>query len=156
MLGAAVALALALALPGVVIASDGSTNVTGNVEEGYTFTAPSAIALGDMKPGTTATGNSTDGRLDGNSATGYTVTGRDEKTPDAGFMVVSTNTLTHKLEISKEDASYDYADTGKIFLDTDDITGEDISLYVRQLVTYEDPVAEGYSITITFTVNGST
>ena len=151
--GVVLALVTVLLVPGAVLASDGSTEVTGTVTEGYTFMAPSAMALGNMAPSATAyEAHSADGRLDGNNAAGYTVTGVDEKGTNTGYMVSGANNLTNKLKISNEDASYVDADTAKTFLDTSGITGADISLYVGQEVTYTDPVATGYTITITFTV----
>ena len=141
-----------LAVPGVVIAN-GSTAVTGDVAEGYTFTAPSTVALGSMAPSATLyKANSTDGRLDGNNSAGYLVTGRDEKPGYTGYMVIGDNMLMAELDISKEDANYTGAHMPVEFLNTDGITGADISLYVRQFISCADPVATGYSITITFTV----
>ena len=150
-LGVVLVLAAVLAVPGAVLAT--TTEVTGTVTEGYTFTAPSTVGLGSMAPSATAyKANSAGGRLDGNNTNGYTVTGTDAKGTDKGYMVSGLDVLTTKLRISKEDASYVDADTVKTFLDTGGITGEDISLYVLQFVSYLDPVASGYTITITFTV----
>ena len=150
--GVVLVLVMVLVVPGAVLATD-TTEVTGTVTEGYTFTAPSTVGLGSMAPSATPyTGNSTDGRLDGNNPAGYTVTGIDAKGTDTGKMVSGSDVLTEKLKISKEDASYVDADTQKTFLDSGGITGTDISLYVSQEVTYADPVASGYTITITFTV----
>jgi len=145
-------LVVVLVAPNAVLAV--TTEVTGDVAEGYTFTAPTAIALGSMAPSATAyKAHSTDGRLDGNNAAGYIVTGRDEKPGYTGFMVIGENILVAEMEISNEDANYVDAHMAKSFLDTGGITGADISLYVRQFVTYADPVASGYTITITFTVS---
>ena len=155
-LGVVLVLVSILVLPGAVLGAN-TTEVTGTVTEGYTFTAPSTVALGGMAPsGTSYKANSADGRLDGNNALGYTVTGIDAKSPDKGKMVSGGNVLANRLEISNADADYVPADTTKTFLDTSGITGADISLYVSQLVTYSDPVATGYTITITFTVTTKT
>ena len=151
-LGMVLALVVVLVVPGAVLAN-GTTEVTGTVTEGYTFTAPSTVALGSMAPSVTPyKANSADGRLDGNNAAGYTVTGIDEKETDKGCMVSGDDVLTHKLKISNADADYVDADTTKTFLDTSGVTGADISLYVSQLVTYLDPTATGYSIIITLTL----
>ena len=124
--------------------------------EGYTFTPPSAIALGDMTPGTTAAGSSTDGSLVGNDPAGYTVTGIDEKGTDTGYMVSGANVLGSKHQISDADAGYINADTVKQFVNTFGPTDVAGSLYVHQYVGYADTVATGYSITITFTVTPKT
>ena len=152
-LGMVLTLVAVLVVPGAVLATD-TTEVTGTVTEGYTFTAPSTVFLGSMAPsGTPYKANSTNGRLDGNDAAGYTVTGIDAKTTDKGHMVSGgSNVLANRLEISNADADYVPADTVKTFLDTSGVTGADISLYVSQLVTYLDPTAVGYSIIITFIV----
>ena len=164
-LGMVLALVAVLVAPNAVLAN-GTTEVTGTVTEGYTFTPPSTVALGNMAPSVTAyKSHSTGGRLDGNDSAGYTVTGIDENTEGtAGYMLIVGGgslaapdyILTNKLEISSEDASYVEADTAKTFLDTSDVTGEDIALYVSQLVTYDDPTAIGYTITITFDVTPKT
>jgi len=154
--GVVLVLVTVLVVPGAVLATD-TTEVTGTVTEGYTFTAPSTVGLGSMAPSATPyKANSTNGRLDGNNPAGYTVTGIDEKGTDTGYMVSGANNLTNKLKISNADADYVDADTTKTFLTTSDITGADISLYVSQLVAYTDPVATGYTITITFTVTTNT
>lgn len=155
-MGVMLVLVWVLVLPGAVLGAN-TTEVTGTVTEGYTFSAPSAVSLGSMAPSATAyKANSQDGRLDGNNGLGYTVTGVDAKTTNKGCMVSGSDVLTNRLEISNADSSYIPADTAKTFLDTGGITGEDISLYVSQLVTYADPVATGYTITITFTVTTKT
>ena len=155
-LGLVVVLSLALALPGAVLATD-TTEVTGSVTEGYTFTAPSTVTLGSMAPSATPhKASSTDGRLDGNNAAGYTVTGIDAKETSTGYMVSGSNVLTNKLKTSDADTDYVDADTEKVFLDTFGITGADIALYVSQVISYADPVATGYTITISFTVNPKT
>ena len=152
MLGLVVVLSLALALPGAVLATD-TTEVTGSVTEGYTFTAPSTVTLGSMAPSATPhKASSTDGRLDGNDPAGYTVTGIDAKETNRGYMVNGSSVLTNKLKISNSDSEYIDANSNKTFLDTSGITGADIALYVSQVVSYADPVATGYTVTITFTV----
>ncbi len=158
-LGMVLTLVAVLVAPNAVLAV--TTEVTGDVIEGYTFTAPSPIALGSMSPGTYASGSSTDGSLVGNDPDGYTVTGTDQN-PEvtAGYMLIKgTGTeaspeyiLDIKQEISNEDASYVNADDEKTFVDTSGATDVAVSLYVDQWVTYSDTVATGYSITITFTV----
>jgi len=155
-LGMVLALVAVLVVPGAVLAT--TTGVTGDVIEGYTFTPPSAIALGSMTPGTTAAGSSTDGSLEGNNSLGYTVTGVDEKGISTGYMVseVLGSVLGSKHEISDEDASYVNADTAKTFVDTSGPTNVAVSLYVHQDVAYTDTVDTGYKITITFTVTPKT
>ena len=150
--GLAVVLSLALVLPGAVMA-DRTTEVTGNVLQGYTFTPPSAITLGNVGPSATPhKASSTNGRLDGNDPAGYLVMGVDEKATDPGYMVSGSNVLASKLQISNADSEYVDADVEKTFLETTGITGADFALYVSQVVSYADPVAMAYTITITFTV----
>jgi hypothetical protein len=155
-LGVVLVLVSVLVVPGAVLAN-GNTVVTGNVTQGFTFTAPTAISLGSMAPSVTAyKAHSTDGSLVGNNPTGYTVTGIDAKASNTGYMVSGSNVLQNELQISNEDATYVSADTGKPFVDTSAPTDVVVSLYVSQMVTYTDPVATNYSITITFTVTPKT
>lgn len=155
MLGAAVALAVALALPGAVIASDGTTDVIGQVVEEYTFTAPSTVDLGNMEPTDEHyTGNSTDGMLEGNNPTGYTVTGKDMKDNDTGHMVSGDDVLHYPLSIGSGGDTCP-ADSETTFLTTDGPGRDAVPLYVSQYVTLVDPAGQ-YSITITFTVTANT
>jgi hypothetical protein len=146
--GVLAALVAATLLPGVVLAGD-TTEIVGSVEEGYTFVAPSPISLGTMTPSATPyKGNSTDGSLLGNNPDGYTVTGQDAYL--SGYMENGDH-LTNMFEISNEDANYVTADTAKTFVDTSGPTDTTVSLYVSQLVSYNDTPAV-YSITILFDV----
>ena len=117
----------------------------------YVFTAPSAIALGNMAPGTAKTGNST-GWLEGNNANGYTGDGVDDKSPNKGFMVSGGNVLANKLKMGGTAAVPNDADFLTTFLSTSSITDESVPFYVSQTVAYTDVVTPGYTITITFTV----
>jgi hypothetical protein len=150
--GMVLVLATVLVVPGTVLGAN-TTEVTGDVTEGYTFTAPSAVSLGSMAPSATAyTSNSTDGSLVGNNPAGYTVTGTDAKSTNKGYMVSGTDLLDSKHQISKDGTTYYDADTSVSFVDSTAPTDTAVSLYVKQLVAYDDPVATGYTITITFTV----
>ena len=151
-LGLAMVVSLALALPGAVMAAN-TTGVTGSVTEGYTFSAPSTVNLGAMTPSLTPhKAASKDGSLVGNNALGYRVAGQDVKPKNAGYMLDgSGNPLTYKLKISFYDGDYTDADIEKGFLSTPGVTDATFCLYVSQLVAPEDPAAV-YSITITFTV----
>jgi len=159
-LGMVLVLLMVLVAPGAVLGAN-TTEVTGTVTQDYTFTAPSPVGLGSMAPSATPYKNdSQDGSLQGNDPDGYTVTGTDQNTEvTAGYMlIVGGGTqaapdyiLTNKLQISNEDANYINADTVKTFLTTSDITDATVKLFVSQLVDYDDPVATGYTITITFT-----
>lgn len=71
--------------------------VTPVLAAAYTFTAPTAIVLGDMAPGSAYPASST-GSLDGNSPTGYTVTGIDVK---------GTNSLEDGTEIATAGGSFE-------------------------------------------------
>ena len=152
-LGVVLVLVSVLAVPGAVLAT--TTGVTGNVIEGYTFTAPSAIALGDMTPGTPATGNS-NGWLEGNNSLGYTVTGVDAKVDNTGYMVNGAAALANKLKMGDTGAVPNDADVVTTFLATGGVTDLAVPFYVSQTATYADPVASGYTITITFTVTLNT
>jgi len=118
---------------------------------GYTFTAPPAIGLGGMAPGTTATGNST-GSLVGDNSDGYTVTGIDAKTTNTGYMVNGSYVLANKFSMGPAADNLGPADASQTFLDVSATGTYDVPVYVSQSVAYTDAVAEGYTITITFTV----
>jgi len=118
---------------------------------GYTFTAPPAIGLGGMAPGTTATGNST-GSLVGDHSAGYTVTGVDAKTTNTGYMVSGSYVLANELSMGPAADNLGPADASQTFLDVSAAGTYDVPFYVSQSVAYTDAVAEGYTITITFTV----
>lgn len=118
---------------------------------GYTFTAPPAIALGGMAPGTTATGNSS-GSLAGNNSDGYTVTGMDAKVTNKGYMVSGANVLTNQFQIGPASDSLGAADASQTFLDVSAGGTYDVPFHVSQSIAYTDTVATNYSITITFTV----
>jgi subtilisin len=118
---------------------------------GYTFTAPPAISLGSMAPGTRATGSSS-GSLVGDNSAGYTVTAIDVKTEHAGYMVSADHMLSNKLEIGPEGDQLGPADEFQTLLDVDAAGSYLVSFHVSQEVAYTDFVAEGYTITITFTV----
>ena len=150
LLAALAALAALLAIPAMVMGDD-TTDISGNVVSGYTFSAPSAINLGNMTPGNTVTGNSI-GHLSGNNSAGYTVTGTDAKASNKGYMVSGTNVLHNKLKIGPNSNPTATADTSVEFLNTNSSTDQDINLYVSQDISYSDTAASGYTITITFTV----
>ena len=152
-LGAVLALVAVLVAPNAVLAT--TTDVGGNVVEGYTFTAPSIIALGSMTPGTAATGNSA-GSLEGNNTLGYTVTGVDAKGTNTGYMVSGTDVLANMLQMGPDAGVAYTAATVTTFLTTSAITDAAVPFYVSQTATYADPVASGYTITITFTVTQNT
>ena len=118
---------------------------------GYTFTAPPAIGLGGMAPGTTATGNST-GSLVGDNSDGYTVTGIDAKTTNTGYMVSGSYVLANKLSMGPAADNLGPADVSQTFLDEYGYGPHDVPFHVSQMVAYTDAVATGYTITITFTV----
>lgn len=119
---------------------------------GYTFTAPPAIGLGGMAPGTTATGNSI-GSLGGDNSSGYTVTGIDAKTENTGYMVSgTTDVLANEFQMGPDGGTLGNASMAQTFLDESGYGPHDVPFYVSQMVAYIDPVATGYTITITFTV----
>ena len=145
------ALVMVLVMPTAVFAT---TVVTGEVVEGYTFTAPTAIDLSTMTPGSDATGNST-GSLTGNRGAGYTVTGIDAKGADTGKMVSGGNVLGAMLKIGDTASPTNTADTITTFLTTSGAGTDSVPFYVSQTVGFADPVAAGYTITISFTVVGN-
>ena len=118
---------------------------------GYTFTAPPAIGLGGMAPGTTGTGNST-GSLTGDNTDGYTITGMDAKTTNTGYMVSGGNVLANELQIGPASNSLGAADASQTFLDVSAAGTYDVPFHVSQSIAYTDAVATNYTITITFTV----
>jgi len=118
---------------------------------GYTFTAPSAIALENMAPGTTATGSST-GSLEGDNSNGYTVTGIDAKTTNTGYMDSGIYVLANEFQMGPDADTLGNASMAQTFLDEYGYGPHDVPFYVSQLIAYTDIVATGYTITITFTV----
>ena len=118
---------------------------------GYTFTAPPAIGLGGMAPGTTATGSST-GSLEGNNSDGYIVTGIDAKMTNTGYMVSGENVMNNKFSMGPAADTLGNASMAQTFLDEYGYGPHDVPFHVSQMVAYTDAVAEGYTITITFTV----
>ena len=118
---------------------------------GYTFAAPQAIGLGGMAPGATGTGNST-GSLAGDNSAGYTVTGMDAKASNTGYMVSGSYVLANKLLLGPAADNLGPADTSQTLLDVDEAGTYDVPFYISQSIAYTDAVAEGYTVTITFTV----
>jgi len=151
--GVVLVFAAVLAVPGTVLAD--TTVVSGTVQAGYVFQAPSAIELGGMSAGAAWYANSlTPGYLGGNSPTGYTVTGADTKATNAGYMTTGVGTrLTNKLEITDNefDIGWVTADVGKTWVDSTGPVAVDIDLYVKQFVEYIDTPGS-YSLNITFTL----
>ncbi|NVM23604.1 MAG: hypothetical protein HWN68_17710 [Desulfobacterales bacterium] len=118
----------------------------------FTFTAPTAIALGPMAPGSTYPASST-GSLTGNNPTGYTVTGIDLKGTNTGFMVApGPYVLGEKLLMGPAASPTNTADTVTTFLTTSAAGTDPVPFFINQAVGYTDAVATGYTITITFTV----
>lgn len=151
-LASILALVGVLVVPAAVLATDGTTGVSGTVVSGYTFTAPTAIDLTSMTPGTAKTDNSA-GSLVGNSATGYTVKGLDVKGSNTGKMVNASNdVLANMLKIGPSSGPTNTANTETTFLTTSGPASSSVPFYVSQLAAYSDNVTGGYTITITFTV----
>jgi hypothetical protein len=148
----ALALVAVFAAPPAALAAD--TVVSGNVVVGYSFTPPTAISLGDMNPGTTATGNSA-GSLSGNNALGYSVKAIDAKGTNTGLMVSGAHVLTNKFKIGATSGSVANADVERTLLSTGAAGTDAVPLYVSQQVVLADPVASNYSITITYTVTAN-
>lgn len=150
-LGVVLVFVIVMVIPGTVLAD--TTVISGSVQAGYAFSAPSEIELYTMFLDIPNEGSSTNGWLVGNNPTGYTVTGADIKATDTGYMTTSGGTpLANKLEISDDEfTGYVAADIGKTWIDTSGPTSESIDLYVSQLVEYSDTPGS-YSLNITFTV----
>lgn len=153
-LGMVLVLVSALALPGAVMAQTQTltTEVTGSVPSEITFTAPNSVGLGSMAPGDTPhVAHSTGGKVIGNHAAGYTVTGVDAKTPNKGKMTSNGNALANTLQIGPAPGELGPANEAQEFLSTVGPTDEDFELHVSQLVTLADPSGD-YTIIITFTM----
>ncbi len=143
-----------LAAPLGVYAADGTTSITGNVVSSYTFMPPTAISLGSMSLGSTVTGSNS-GTLTGSDPLGYTVSAIDAKGgANAGYMVNGNNSvLQNKFKIGKDTLSLADSDAARILLDVSSAPNSaSVPLYVSQQIALTDPVATGYTITITFTV----
>lgn len=120
-------------------------------QPGYIFTAPPAIALGSMHPGTPAIGNSS-GSVSGDNSAGYIVTGIDAKAENTGSMVSGEDVLTNKFQMGPSAEDLGDADVAQTFLNASGAGQHEVPFYVSQVVTWEDPAADNYTITITFTV----
>ena len=153
---------LALALIGVFIAplaafaTDGTTDITGNVTSGYTFNTPPTIPLGTMSTGTN-TGNSS-GNITGNNADGYTVSAVDAKGSNTGYMVStpSGHVLANKFKIGSSAGSVDTADVSRtLYTGSGPVSNVAVPLYISQTITATDVAASGYTITITYTVTAN-
>lgn len=156
-LGIVLALVSVLVMPTAALAT--TTDVGGDVIEGYTFTAPTPVEFGNMNPNDTPSTADTTGYLQGNNAGGYNVKGIDANTDGTtkGFMLIGppatpTSILENKLKMGDTVAVPNDADVETTFLDTSTITDEIVPFYVSQTVEFTDPIATGYTITITFTV----
>ena len=151
------ALVSVLVMPTAALAV--TTEVTGTVIEGYTFTAPGGVALGNMTPGTPKAGSTT-GTLVGNDSAGYPVTGADSTGSPVVYMT-ATGDLDNMLNIGPSASpssplTYGPANVAQTFLSTSGITNATVPFYVSQLVTFADPVQSGFTIIITFTVTPGT
>ena len=128
---------------------DSTETVVFSVGGYITITAPSPIDMGVMTVGSTNTGSSnTPGTVETNDAS-TSVTAKDSKTNNAGYMDTvgdgSGNLLTDKFQIGKNGSAYAAADTGISYTNP-----SSIPLFVSQQVVSGD-TAGSYQITITFT-----
>jgi len=73
-----------------------------------------------------------------------------------GSLATPDEILTNKLYMGPTAAVPNTADTETDFLVTTEPGSDAVPFYVSQEVTYADPVATGYTITITFTVTQNT
>jgi len=145
----------------VTVAQGGRTSATSSADyflvHSYgTVTAPSAISLGLMSVGSTATGNDTNtGSISTNDAT-WNMTVQDTKSTNPGFMSINGDgtggTLTNAFKISKDSTPGDFvaANTGLSSGTTYVDSGTSLPIYVSQQVVSGD-AAGSYSMTITFT-----
>ena len=135
----------------------GTRNVTVHKTEGtsgaQTFTvnsyfnlsAPATVNLGVMMVGGSATGNST-GSVTTNVAA-WSVTAKDVKATNPGFMTKTGAKLTNHFQIGKVSGSYVNSDDPGITYDTNPTS---LPFYVSQSIVTGDAPGS-YSITITFT-----
>ena len=125
---------------------------TASAEPGYTFTVSGNISLGDMFPRVLPYVSNSNNSLTGDNPNGYTVTAKDEKTPNAGYMVSGGEVLHDKFKIGATAETVDTADAARTLLNTSAPGTNSVPLYINQKVNYNDAVANGYTITITYTV----
>ena len=139
-------LVVAMAVP--VMAAD--TVIDGNVVETVEVTAPANFSLGNMSAGATAESGLKTGTVKANAA--WQVTAKDVKETSAGKMVSEANVLANKMEVSADNTTYYAADIGLTYSGSaTGETGSTLNFYAKQQVTFDDVVATGYTITITFT-----
>jgi len=134
--------------PALAIAAALDTSPPGS---GCTFTLPLAISLGGLAPGTRATGSST-GSLVGDNSAGYTVTAIDVETQHVGYMVSADYMLSNTLDIGPAGDQLAPADESQTLLDMAAAGSHLVRLHVSREVASTDVLAEGYTITIAFTV----
>jgi hypothetical protein len=121
--------------------------------DGYSFTAPSDIFLGEnLKFIDSPFTDSSSGNLNITTPGTYRVTATDAKSTDKGYMVSGTNALHHKLQIGPASDNLTNSDEVVQLLEASTEGDNSIPFFVSQEISYEDTVAENYSITITFTV----
>lgn len=136
-------------MPAAAATSD-TTDVTGSVPFTIDVTAPDAISLGVMAEGENA-GSSTNGAVVCNGTT-WSVTAKDEKATNPGFMTSATDTLGAEMTIcDTSGGTYVVAHTGITY------SGQPttLALYVKQTVALATDKVGNYTITITFTGSGS-
>ncbi len=133
----------------VIVTQGGKINTGGTglftVNEFYiNVTAPSAIDLGVMTADTTTYGFSTDnGSVDTNYPT-WSVTAEDST--NGGYMRSGGAPLTHKFQISSDNATFADADSGIPY----ESNPTSLPFHVKQTVEQGD-TGGSYTITITFT-----
>jgi hypothetical protein len=109
-----------------------------------------------MAIGSTYSGSSTDGLVKC-SEDGWSLTVVDAKETNTGYMVSGENVLSNELQLcDTENGAYQDADTSLTLVSNGTPTGESgraFGTYVKQQITYDDVVANDYSIILTFTVS---
>jgi hypothetical protein len=123
-----------------------------SADSGYTFTVSGNISFGDMFPRDTPFVGNTNNSLSGDNPAGYTVTAVDTKTPNKGCMVSGENALHDKFKIGTTALTLETADVSRTLLSTSGPGTNSVPLFVSQKISYNDAVANGYAITITYTV----
>jgi hypothetical protein len=125
---------------------------TASADSDYTFNASGSLSLGNMFPQDLPFVGNTGNSLTGSNPNGYTVTAVDAKVANTGYMVTGANVLHNKFKIGATALSLDTADVAQTLLNTSGPGTSAVPLYVSQNIDYNDAIANGYTITITYTV----
>lgn len=149
-----VGLMLVPAVP--TLADVDTTDITGNVTESISITAPPAFSLVDMSIGDYPDNQATseNGTVECNTDNWSVVVEDSVWATYEGCMHVGAYTLANAIQVQKKDTTYEVMDADGVIRLPDELAGsQDFTLTVRQKIVYTDYATTGYSITLKLTAN---